>query len=213
MSFVVAIDGPAAAGKGTISAAVARHFGFSHLDTGLLYRAVAKKVLDEKGEFDLELAKKYARHLTVKDLLSENLRTAKIAKMASKIGAIPAVRTALVDYQRNFSTCESGAVLDGRDIGTVICPNANVKLFITASATVRAERRFLELKHKGETLTRKTVLADIVTRDSRDAGRADAPMIKAKDAVLIDTSDLSVDAAIEVAIQIISQIISQNIPK
>ena len=192
--FTVAIDGPAAAGKGTISKAVAAHFGFAHLDTGLLYRAVGAKVLT--GADPVEAA----RNLTPADLGGE-LRTPEVAQAASRVAVIPEVRAALVDFQRSFAARDGGAVLDGRDIGTVICPDAPVKLFVTASAEVRAERRFLELTGKGHDTTRAQVLADVVARDKRDSERAEAPLKPAEDAVMIDTSDLSIDEAVEAAVK------------
>ena len=194
MSFIVAIDGPAAAGKGTISKAVASTFGFAHLDTGLLYRAVGVKVLDGVDPIHA------AQTLDPSDLDRQNLRTAKIAQAASKVAALPEVRSALIEFQRKFASQEGGAVLDGRDIGTVICPAADVKLFITASPQVRAQRRFDELTSKGAETTFETVLKDVIERDTRDASRKDAPMIAASDATTIDTSDLSIEAAIEASI-------------
>lgn len=192
--MIVAIDGPAAAGKGTISRAVAAHFGFAHLDTGLLYRAVGAKVIAGK---DAVVA---ARTLDPADLEDDSLRTAPVAQAASKVAVIPDVRAALVDFQRSFAARDGGAVLDGRDIGTVICPDADVKLFVTASAECRAERRFKELVAKDSTVTPKVVLADVVARDKRDSERAEAPMVAAADATLIDTSDMSIGQAIAAAI-------------
>ena len=177
MRKTIAIDGPAAAGKGTISKAVAEHFGFAHLDTGLLYRAVGAKVL--QGVDPVEAAK----GLSAEDLEADNLRTSEVAQAASKTAVIAEVRAALVDFQRAFARRAGGAVLDGRDIGTVICPNAEVKLFVTASAEVRAERRYLELSGKGHSDTREEVLADVKARDERDMNRAEAPMKPAEDAV------------------------------
>ncbi len=197
MSFTVAIDGPAAAGKGTISKAVAAHFGLAHLDTGLLYRAVGRRTLD--GTDPVEAA----RSLTAEELEQGDLRTAEIAQAASKVAVIPEVRAALVDFQRCFARRAGGAVLDGRDIGTVICPEAEVKLFVTASPEVRAERRYLELADKGADVTRAQVLADVRERDARDAERSTAPMKPADDAVLLDTTDLSIEAALEKAIAVI----------
>ncbi len=199
MRFTVAIDGPAAAGKGTISKAVAARFGFAHLDTGLLYRAVGRRTLN--GE-DAVAA---ARSLTAEELDQGDLRTADIAQAASKVAVIPEVRAALVDFQRAFARRAGGAVLDGRDIGTVICPEAEVKLFVTASAEVRAERRFLELREKSAEITREQVLQDVRERDERDAARSAAPMVAAKDAVLLDTSDLSIDDALERAVSVVNQ--------
>jgi cytidylate kinase len=192
--FTVAIDGPAAAGKGTLSKAVAAHFGFAHLDTGLLDRAVAAKTL--LGVEPIEAAQR----LTAQDLDDTDLRTPEVAQAASKVAVIPEVRAALVDFQRAFAARAGGAVLDGRDIGTVICPDAAVKLFVTASAEVRAERRYLELSAKGDPSTRGQVLADVQARDERDMNRAEAPLKPASDAVLIDTSELSIEAAVASAI-------------
>ncbi|MEW2919198.1 d(CMP) kinase [Ruegeria sp. ANG10] len=197
MSFTVAIDGPAAAGKGTISKGVATQFGFAHLDTGLLYRAVGRRTLD--GTDPVEAA----QALTTQELEQGDLRTAEIAQAASKVAVIPEVRAALVDFQRAFARRAGGAVLDGRDIGTVICPEAEVKLFVTASAEVRAERRFLELRAKGADVTREFVLADVRERDVRDAERSAAPMKPAADAVLLDTSDLSIEAALAQAVALV----------
>lgn len=194
MSFTIAIDGPAAAGKGTISKAVAAHFGFAHLDTGLLYRAVGAKTLD--GTDPIEAA----RALVAEDLENDALRTPEVAQAASKVAVIPDVRAALVDFQRAFARRAGGAVLDGRDIGTVICPEAEAKLFVTASAEVRAERRFLELEAKGLEVSREQVLADVIERDQRDRERAEAPLVAAEDAVEIDTSNLSIEAAVAQAV-------------
>ena len=199
MSFTVAIDGPAAAGKGTISKAVAAHFGFAHLDTGLLYRAVGRKTLD--GIDPIEAA----QSLTAEDLESGELRTPDVAQAASKVAAIPELRAALVDFQRAFALRAGGAILDGRDIGTVICPNAHAKLFVTASDTVRAERRFQELQSKGLEVTREQVLSDLQERDQRDSARASAPLRAADDAVVLDTSDLSINQAIAFAIDVVIQ--------
>lgn len=197
MKFTVAIDGPAAAGKGTISKAVAAHFGFAHLDTGLLYRAVGAKTLT--GADPIEAA----QSLTPADMQGD-LRTPEVAQAASKVAVIAEVRAALVDFQRNFATRDGGAVLDGRDIGTVICPDADVKLFVTASAEVRAERRFLELSAKDHDVTRAQVLADVIARDKRDSEREEAPLKPAEDAVIIDTSDLSIEDAVAQAVALIA---------
>ncbi|NSX56700.1 (d)CMP kinase [Parasulfitobacter algicola] len=194
MSFIVAIDGPAAAGKGTISKVVARHFGFVHLDTGLLYRAVGLKMLDGTDAISA------AKALGATDLDADGLRTPEVAQAASKVAVIPDVRTALVDFQRSFAQHSNGAVLDGRDIGTVICPDADIKLFITASPEVRASRRFAELTASGHDTTPDQVLADVKARDARDSQRDVAPLKPAADAVLIDTSDMSIEAAVEAAI-------------
>ncbi len=194
MSFAVAIDGPAAAGKGTVSKAIAAHFGLAHLDTGLLYRAVAAGSL--KGRKPLEVA----QTLTAEDLQQDGLRSPEVAQEASKVAVLPEVRAALVDFQRSFARRAGGAVLDGRDIGTVICPDAEVKLFVTASAEVRAQRRFAELSGRGLNVDYETVLADVQARDARDMNRADAPLKPAADAVLIDTSDMTIEAAVAAAV-------------
>jgi cytidylate kinase len=197
MNFTVAIDGPAAAGKGTISKAVAAHFGFAHLDTGLLYRAVGAKVLHGMEPVTA------AQTLTARDLEADNLRTAPVAQEASKVAVIGDVRSALVAFQRSFAARDGGAVLDGRDIGTVICPQADVKLFVTASAETRARRRFAELAGNGSETSFRQVLADVKERDARDAGRAEAPMIAADDAVVLDTSNLTIEDAVSRAIAVV----------
>lgn len=197
MSFVVAIDGPAAAGKGTISKAVAAHFGFAHLDTGLLYRAVGAKVI---AGVEPILA---ARALDPVDLENERLRTPAVAQAASEVAVVEEVRAALVAFQRSFAARGDGAVLDGRDIGTVICPEADVKLFVTASPECRAERRFQELAGKGADTTFETVLADVKQRDARDQNRAAAPLVPADDAILLDTSELTAAQAIAAAIKVV----------
>lgn len=191
MIFTVAIDGPAAAGKGTIGRAVAARFGFRHLDTGLLYRAVGAKGGDPVAA---------AVGLVPADLEREGLRTLEAGQAASKVAVIPEVRAALVAFQRRFARAEGGAVLDGRDIGTVICPEAEVKLYVTASAEVRAHRRWLEVG--GD---QSLVLAEVRERDARDMGRADAPLKAAADAVVLDTSEMTVEAAVARAIAVVEQ--------
>ena len=198
MKFTVAIDGPAAAGKGTISRAVAERFGFQHLDTGLLYRAVGRRVLDGTPP---DIAAATLKH---RDIARDDLRTQEVAEAASQVAAMPKVREALVAFQQEFARRDGGAVLDGRDIGTVICPRAEVKLFVTASAEVRARRRYQELVEKGEVADFETVLSEVRLRDRRDTERADAPMVAAEDAVLIDTSDLSIEDAVTVASDYVS---------
>lgn len=197
MIFTVAIDGPAAAGKGTISKAVAAHFGFAHLDTGLLYRAVGAKVLAGGDPVTV------AQALDPADLGGESLRTPAVAQAASEVAVIAEVRSALVDFQRKFAGRSGGAVLDGRDIGTVICPDAGAKLFVTASAACRAERRFKELTGKGVDITLEQVLADVKARDERDSSRETAPLIAADDAVLIDTSDMTIEQAVAKAVAVV----------
>ncbi|MEZ5754949.1 MAG: d(CMP) kinase [Paracoccaceae bacterium] len=189
MIFTVAIDGPAAAGKGTISRAVAARFGFAHLDTGLLYRAVGAKGGDPVAA---------AVGLVPADLERGDLRTLEAGQAASKVAVIPEVRAALVAFQRRFARAEGGAVLDGRDIGTVICPEAEVKLYVTASAEVRAHRRWLEVGGDQE-----VVLAEVRERDARDMGRADAPLRAAADAVVLDTSEMTVEEAVARAVSIV----------
>ena len=206
MRFVVAIDGPAAAGKGTIARAVAARFGFAHLDTGLLYRAVGKKALDQgRGVLDSGAAALVAGELTAADLEAEGLRGALVARAASMVAAIPEVRKALLEFQRRFAAREDGAVLDGRDIGTVICPDADVKLFVIASDETRARRRLSELLGRGEDTSLAQVLADLRSRDARDAGRDDAPTRQAEDSHLLDTTELAIDAAVDKAARIIEQ--------
>jgi CMP/dCMP kinase len=184
--FTVAIDGPAAAGKGTIARAVAARFGFAHLDTGLLYRAVGAKGGDPIAA---------ALSLVPADLERGDLRSGEAGQAASRVAVIPEVRAALADFQRRFARADGGAVLDGRDIGTVICPAAEVKLYVTASADVRAHRRWLELGGD-EAL----VLAEVMERDARDAGRDVAPMLAAEDALVLDTSAMTVQEAVARAI-------------
>lgn len=186
MIFTVAIDGPAAAGKGTIARAVAARFGFAHLDTGLLYRAVAMKGGDPVAA---------ARGLTPADLGRDDLRSMAAGQAASVVASLPEVREALTEYQRSFARRPGGAVLDGRDIGTVICPEAEVKLYMTASAEMRAYRRWLELG--GD---EAQVLAEVIARDARDMGRADAPLMPAHDALIFDTTAQSIDTVSALAV-------------
>ena len=195
--FVVAIDGPAAAGKGTIAKAVAKHFGFAYLDTGLLYRAVGARALLGENPFEA------ARNMETGFLNAPNLRSAEVANKASEVAALPDVRSALFDFQRHFAQCSGGAVLDGRDIGTAICPDAEVKLFITATPQTRAKRRFEELKQSGTKIDYQTVLKDVKARDARDMSRKDAPLVAAEDARVIDTTALDIGQSIEKAIAFI----------
>ena len=204
MPFTIAIDGPAAAGKGTISKAVAAHFGFAHLDTGLLYRAVGRRMLGGDAPIDA------AQSLTQEDLERDDLRTPEVAQAAAKVAVISEVRAALLDFQRAFARRADGAVLDGRDIGTVICPEAEAKLFVTASAEIRAQRRFAELAPQGLATNLDEVLADVRARDERDMNRADAPLKPAEDAVIIDTSTLGISEAIEAATQAIQARLDQR---
>jgi cytidylate kinase len=189
MRFTVAIDGPAAAGKGTIGREIARTFGFAHLDTGLLYRAVGVKGGDPVAA---------AHGLTPADLDGPDLRSLAAGQVASRVATNPQVRAALTEFQRRFARAEGGAVLDGRDIGTVICPEAEVKLYVTASPAVRAHRRWLEVG--GDPAQ---VLAEVIERDTRDMGRAEAPLKPAADAVLLDTTDKTVAEAVAEAILLV----------
>ena len=205
MSYVVAIDGPAAAGKGTVSKAVAEHFGFAHLDTGLLYRVVGRVALENVGpSLDEAGVISLLTKVTEADLKRDDLRTAAVAQAASKVAVIPEVRSALIDFQRKFAARAGGAVLDGRDIGTVICPDADVKLFVTAVAEVRAQRRYEELLGRGEKTAYETVLENVKARDARDSERAVAPLVAAEDAITIDTSEMSIKTAINAAIAVIN---------
>lgn len=194
MAFTIAIDGPAAAGKGTIGRRLGAHFGFAYLDTGLLYRAIGRCMLD--GVDALEAA----QTLQPKDLEGPGLRTPEVSQAAARVAAIPQVREALVDFQRAFAARAGGAVLDGRDIGTVICPDAEVKLYVTAADDVRATRRYNELLSTGHNVTYAEVLADLRLRDDRDSARTAAPLKPAKDAVLLDTSAMTIEQALAAAI-------------
>ncbi|MGF1446764.1 MAG: (d)CMP kinase [Pikeienuella sp.] len=206
MIFTVAIDGPAGAGKGTVARALATRFGFAHLDTGSLYRAVGRIALDQgRGTLDEGLAEIVARELTPAALDRADLRTAIAARAASRVAAMPGVRKALLQFQKEFARRAGGAVLDGRDIGTVICPEAEVKLFVTASAQERARRRHQELVAAGSETSYATVLRDIEDRDARDAARRDAPLLQAEDAHLLDTTAMSVEEAVAEAVGIVAE--------
>jgi cytidylate kinase len=197
---IIAIDGPASSGKGTLARLLARHYGLPHLDTGSLYRAVARKLIREGADLhDAEAAGNAARSLSPDDLDDPRLRDEKTGEGASIVSAMAGVRSALLAYQQAFAHQPGGAVLDGRDVGTVICPEADAKLFVTASAAVRAKRRADELKARGEAADEGRILADIEARDRRDAERAVAPLRPAPDAHLLDTSNLSIEAAFETA--------------
>lgn len=203
-SLVVAIDGPVAAGKGTLARALAARFGFAYLDTGALYRAVGAKLLRAGLDpADTGHAAAAARDLSPSDLAAPELRSEAVGLAASRVAVIPEVRAALLEYQRNFAKNPpgglKGAVLDGRDIGTVVCPDAPVKLFVTASDTVRATRRFNELAAKGEAVTPEQVLADLRRRDAQDQARAAAPLKAAADAHLLDTSEMDIESAVAAA--------------
>jgi cytidylate kinase len=202
---IVAVDGPAASGKGTIAKAIARRFGLPHMDTGLLYRAVALNLLRWDGDPESQFAAVRACDFSQTDFDDPDLRTEAVGGIASRISAYPLVREALVERQRAFARQPGGAVLDGRDIGTVIAPEADVKLFVTASPEVRARRRYEELVRAGRPVHFDDVLADINARDERDSHRAAAPLIKADDAVLLDTSDMGVNEAIGAAVKAVEK--------
>ncbi|OYX84292.1 MAG: cytidylate kinase [Azorhizobium sp. 35-67-5] len=202
--MIIAIDGPAASGKGTLGKRIAAHLRLPHLDTGLLYRAVGAQCLAAGTLDDVAASAATARTLDVAALDPESLRTGAIGEAASVVAARPEVRAALVDLQRRFAAQPGGAVLDGRDIGTVICPDATVKLFVTASPEVRAERRFKELAARDALASYEAVLADIHKRDARDTGRASAPLVQAPDAVLLDTSALGIAETFAAALAIIA---------
>jgi CMP/dCMP kinase len=208
--MIIAIDGPAASGKGTLARRLADRFGFAHLDTGALYRAAAFLVLNQAGDpADPATAERAARHVDLRLLSDPRLRGEAIATAASVVAAIPAVRRALLEFQRNFAAHPpapaNGAVLDGRDIGSVVCPAADIKLFITASAAERARRRAEELRQSGAAAIFEDVLQDMKERDTRDAERQAAPLIPAVDAVVIDTTTLEADAVFERASELIAR--------
>lgn len=204
--MIIAIDGPAAAGKGTLARRLADHLGFAFLDTGLLYRATAKRVIEAGDDpDDAAAAEAAARALRPADLERDDLRTDEVAQVASKVSAVPGVRAALLAFQREFAATppdgRAGAVLDGRDIGTVVCPDADAKLFITARTEVRAERRFKELQEKGLDVIYARVLEEMRERDARDSSRAVAPLEPAEDALVIDTSDLDAEQVFRKALE------------
>ena len=208
--MIIAIDGPAASGKGTLAKRVAIHYGLRHLDTGLLYRAVARDMLATGDDLaDASKAALAASRLDVATLDDPGLRTAGIGEAASQVARHPEVRAVLLAYQRTFAQADSGAVMDGRDIGTVICPDADVKLFVTASPEIRAQRRFLELSQAGIAITETEVLADIRARDERDSTRGASPLRQAEDAVLLDTTNLDIDAAFRTALGLIEAAVSR----
>ena len=204
MSFTIAIDGPAASGKGTLARRLAAHYGFPHLDTGLTYRAVAHALLQADLPLDNEeLAVVAAENIDLGALDRDILSAHEIGEAASKVAVMSQVRKVLVDQQRAFAAREPGAVLDGRDIGTVVCPDAQVKLYVTASPEVRARRRHLEAGEKGSGASYDAILDDIRRRDARDMGRADSPLKPAADAHLIDTSAMDIETAFKTALAIV----------
>ncbi len=204
ISISIALDGPAASGKGTIARAVAERFGFAHLDTGLLYRAVGA-LAAETGRDPAEVA----ASLTEEDLERDDLRSGPAGQAASRVAAIPEVRAVLLDFQRRFARRPGGAVLDGRDIGTVICPDAEVKLFVTAAMGTRARRRHAELSAKGDPRSLEEIEADLAERDRRDSERDEAPLKPAEDAVLLDTTDMTIEAAVAEAARWINEQLSK----
>ena len=211
MGFVVAIDGPAAAGKGTLSRRIAQTYGFQHLDTGLTYRATAKALLDAGLPLDDEqVAEEMARQLDLGGLDRSVLSRHEIGEAASKIAVMSSVRRALVEAQQAFSRREPGTVLDGRDIGTVVCPHAPVKLYVTASPEVRARRRFDEIIAGGGEADFEAIFADVKKRDERDMGRADSPLKPADDAHLLDTSEMSIEAAFQAAKSLIDAALTKD---
>ncbi|HEX8217406.1 MAG TPA: (d)CMP kinase [Allosphingosinicella sp.] len=200
--MIIAVDGPAASGKGTIAKALARHYRLPHMDTGLLYRAAALNLLRLGLDPESEFHAARACDVSQIDFDDPELRSEVVGGIASRISAYPLVREALLERQRRFAAQPGGAVLDGRDIGTVIAPEADAKLFVTASPEVRALRRWEELKRNGLEADLDDVLADIRARDARDAARAAAPLVQADDAICLDTSELPIEAAIQAAIEI-----------
>jgi cytidylate kinase len=204
--MIIAIDGPAASGKGTLSKKLAVHYGFRHLDTGLLYRAVAKVLLDAGYPANDEArAIAAAKALDPTHFDEIALKRYDVGEGSSVVSAIPGVRAALFKFQQDFATAPPGAVLDGRDIGTVICPNAEVKIFVTATPEVRASRRASELRGRGEKVDDKAILADIIARDERDRSRAAAPLVQAPDAHLLDTSNLDIDGSFRAALALVER--------
>ena len=203
--LTIAVDGPAASGKGTIASRLAAHYGLPFLDTGLLYRAVGLGVLADGGDLaDERAAERVSRDLAPGDLSSDpRLTTGEAGEAASRVAGFPGVRAALLDLQQAFANQPAGAVLDGRDIGTVIAPQALAKLFVTATPETRARRRWLQLQARGDDITFEAMLADILRRDERDAGRGSAPMRQAEDAVLLDTTDMDIETAFDAARRIV----------
>lgn len=201
--IVIAVDGPAASGKSTIARRLAAHFGLTFLDTGLLYRAVARRLLDRGLDpSDAEAARREAEALVPEDVEESRLRGEGVGQGASKVAAVPAVRAALLPFQRRIATSGRGAVLAGRDVGTVICPDATCKLFVTASVPERARRRFEELRGRGEAPIYERVLEELLERDRRDQGRSVAPLRVADDALMLDTTELDADAAFAEALRL-----------
>ncbi len=209
--LVIAVDGPAASGKGTLARRLAAHYGLAYLDTGSLYRATALAVMADGGDpSDETAAVKAASSLDPERYGDEELRSPGAGEAASRVAAIPAVRAALLDLQRDVAATPPGAVLDGRDIGTVVCPDADAKLFVTARPETRAQRRHLEHAGRGEDITYDEVLADIRRRDERDSGRAVAPLLPAADAHLLDTTELGIEAAFQAALDLVEGVLRER---
>ena len=208
--MIIAVDGPAASGKGTIARAIAAHFGLPHMDTGLLYRAAALNLLHMGGDPESEFSAARACDLSQINFGDSELKSETVGGIASRISTYPLVREALLERQRRFAAQAHGAVLDGRDIGTVIAPDADAKLFVTASAEVRAQRRYAELRKMGLDVHYPDVLADIRARDERDRGRAASPLQAAEDADLLDTSEMTISAAVQRAIALVEARIRQS---
>lgn len=209
--MIIAIDGTLASGKGTIAKRLSGWYGLAHMDTGRLYRATGVAALNKGVDFsDPAALADVALRLDLNDYAEAELRTAEAGQAASKVAAVPNVRAALLELQRAFAHQSKGAVLDGRDIGTVVCPDADVKLWVDARVEVRAARRWKELIEKGETLTLDEMIAQLKERDARDRDRKDAPMVAAADSVLIDTSDLTIDAAVDKARAAVDAVLAQK---
>ena len=205
--MIIAIDGPAASGKGTLAKRLAAHYGFRHLDTGVIYRAVAHALLSAGADLQDEAAAVRAAQAIDPDTFENPaLKSQKVGTAASVVSAIPRVREVLVDFQRQFASAPPGAVLDGRDIGTVICPDAEVKIYVVADPKIRAQRRTLEARGRGEEADEAAILADILARDERDQNRPVAPLKPAKDAYLLDNSNLDIEGGVRAAIDIVEAV-------
>jgi CMP/dCMP kinase len=204
--MIIAVDGPSAAGKGTLARAIAKNLGYHFLDTGSLYRMVGLAMLqNDKPADDVAAAVRHAKSLDPLRVNDADLRTEAVADMASKVAVVPEVRAALLEFQRQFARRTPGAVLDGRDIGTVVCPDADLKFFVTAATDVRARRRHDELRSLGHSVDYKDVLEDVIARDERDANRTNAPTKPADDAILIDTSELERDEVLAAVMEVIAE--------
>lgn len=209
--MIIAVDGPAASGKGTVARRVSVHYGLPYLDTGTLYRGVALQVIEDNGDLEnAEYAASIAQKLDTSLLESSRIRDRDVGAAASKVAKHQPVRDALLKFQRDFAANERGAVLDGRDIGTVVCPDAHVKLFVTASVEERARRRYAELKIKGEDVTEEQILDDIRERDRRDMSRSAAPLKQSEDSYLLDTTNLDIEGTFKTAVRLIDDVIRRT---